>query len=113
MMPAPATLLMCVTEGWPESHLETGMTGEISTIGLGLAKNAFQVQGADASRSAAFRKPLRRGQVFRFLASPAGPGGHESLRQFPFPGKQEQLPGMRRAHDTSGHCQTLQQAAQE
>jgi hypothetical protein len=113
MMPTPATLLMCVTEGWLASHLETGMTDEISTIGLGLAKNAFQVQGADASGSAVFRKPLRRGQVLRFLASPAGPRGHESLRQFPFPGTQEQLPGMRRAHDTSGHCQTLQQAAQE
>jgi transposase len=42
--------------------------GEVSTIGLDLAKNVFQVHGADASGTVLFRKKLRRHQVLTFLA---------------------------------------------
>jgi transposase len=42
--------------------------GEISTIGLDLAKNVFQVHGADASGAVLFRKKLRRHQVLTFFA---------------------------------------------
>jgi transposase len=59
---------MCGKEGWLASPLETNMTSEICTIGLDLAKNIFQVHGADASGSAVFRKQLRRGQVLKFFA---------------------------------------------
>ena len=41
---------------------------EVLTIGLDLAKNVFQVHGADASGAVVFRKQLRRGQVLKFLA---------------------------------------------
>ena len=40
---------------------------EVRTIGLDLAKNVFQVHGADASGAAVFRKQLRRGQVLKFF----------------------------------------------
>jgi transposase len=42
--------------------------GEVSTIGLDLAKSVFQVHGADASGAVLFRKKLRRHQVLTFLA---------------------------------------------
>ncbi len=42
--------------------------GEVSTIGVDLAKNVFQVHGADASGTVLFRKKLRRHQVLTFLA---------------------------------------------
>ena len=41
---------------------------EITTIGLGLAKNVFQVHGADASGRAVLRKKLRRDQVLAFFS---------------------------------------------
>ena len=44
------------------------MTSEVCTIGLDLAKNAFQVHGADAAGAVVFRKQLRRGQVLKFFA---------------------------------------------
>ena len=40
---------------------------EITTIGLDLAKNVFQVHGADASGRAVLRKKLRRDQVLDFF----------------------------------------------
>jgi len=43
------------------------MTSEVCTIGLDLAKNAFQVHGADAAGAVVFRKQLRRGQVLKFF----------------------------------------------
>ena len=42
---------------------------EVRTIGLDLAKNVFQVHGADASGAVVFRKQLRRGQVLKFFGS--------------------------------------------
>lgn len=41
---------------------------EISTIGLDLAKNVFQVHGADATGAPTLRKKLRRDQVLPFFA---------------------------------------------
>ena len=43
--------------------------GEVSTIGLDLAKSVFQVHGADASGAVLFRKKLRRHQVLAFFAA--------------------------------------------
>ena len=46
---------------------------EIITVGRDLAKNVFQVHGADASGRAVLRKKLRRDQVLAFFSqcSPA------------------------------------------
>ena len=43
--------------------------GEVSTIGLDLAKSVFQAHGADASGAVIFRRKLRRDQVLAFFAS--------------------------------------------
>src|SRR5512136_2991065 len=41
----------------------------ITTIGLDIAKNVFQVHGIDAAERVVIRKQLRRGQVLKFFAS--------------------------------------------
>ncbi len=43
--------------------------GEVSTIGLDIAKHVFQAHGADRSGAVVFRKRLRRAQVLEFLAA--------------------------------------------
>ena len=40
---------------------------EVTTIGVDLAKNVFQVHGVDASGEVVIRKPLRRRQVMPFF----------------------------------------------
>ena len=42
--------------------------GEITTIGLDLAKHVFQVHGVDAEGATVLRKQLRRGQVLSFFS---------------------------------------------
>jgi len=42
---------------------------QITTIGLDIAKNVFQVHGIDAAEKAVVRKQLRRGQVLKFFSS--------------------------------------------
>jgi transposase len=44
-----------------------GIMSEVRTIGLDLAKNVFQVHGADETGTVVFRKQLRRGQVLKFF----------------------------------------------
>ena len=41
---------------------------QITTIGLDLAKNVFQVHGIDATGQAVVRKSLRRSQMLPFFA---------------------------------------------
>ena len=43
--------------------------GEVSTVGIDLAKSVFQVHGADASGGVVFRKKLRRDQVLPFFST--------------------------------------------
>src|ERR1700738_4675682 len=40
---------------------------QITTIGLDIAKNVFQVHGIDAAEKVVVRKQLRRGQVMKFF----------------------------------------------
>ncbi len=40
---------------------------EVTTIGIDLAKNVFQVHGVDASGKTVIRKQLRRRQVLAFF----------------------------------------------
>src|SRR5437660_5665717 len=42
---------------------------QITTIGLDIAKNVFQVHGIDAAEKVVVRKQFRRGQVLKFFAS--------------------------------------------
>ena len=41
---------------------------QVTTIGIDLAKNVFQVHGVDANEKVVFNKPLRRSQVLPFFA---------------------------------------------
>ena len=43
--------------------------GEVSIIGLDLAKNVFQAHGAAADGSVVFRRALSRAQVLEFIAA--------------------------------------------
>ncbi len=42
---------------------------KVTTIGIDLAKNVFQVHGADDNGQVVFRKQLRRGQLLEFFAN--------------------------------------------
>jgi transposase len=42
---------------------------QITTLGLDIAKNVFQVHGIDAAEKVVVRKQLRRGQVLKFFTS--------------------------------------------
>jgi transposase len=42
---------------------------QITTIGLDIAKNVFQVHGIDAKEKVVARKQLRRGKLIAFLRS--------------------------------------------
>ena len=54
---------------------------QVTTIGLDLAKNVFQVHGIDATEKVVVRKQLRRGQVIKFFEdSGAVPYRHGGLR---------------------------------
>lgn len=41
---------------------------KITTIGIGLAKNVFQIHGADARGKAVLRRQLKRAQMLAFFA---------------------------------------------
>jgi hypothetical protein len=74
-----------------ETLSEMGIMSEVRTIGLDLAKNVFQVHGADTSGAAVFRKQLRRAARagFEILWWPATvPGCDGSLRKIPFLGSE-------------------------
>ncbi len=43
--------------------------GDVTTIGLDIAKTSFQAHGADASGSVVFRKRLSRGRLLAFFAA--------------------------------------------
>jgi transposase len=43
--------------------------GDVTTIGLDIAKSVFQVHGADASGSVVFRKKLGRSRLLAFFAA--------------------------------------------
>jgi transposase len=49
--------------------LKEASVGEVSTIGLDLAKTVFQAHGADAAGAVVFRRKLRRDQLLGFFAA--------------------------------------------
>ena len=53
----------------------------VSTIGLDIAKNVFQVHGVDEAGEVVIRKQLRRSQVMPFFEKLAAlPGRYRGLR---------------------------------
>jgi transposase len=53
--------------------------GEVSTVGLHLAKIAFQAHGADASDRAVVHKTFRRPKALEFFGRLPPSGGHGGL----------------------------------
>ena len=43
--------------------------GEVTVVGLDIAKSVFQVHGVDAAGTIVIQRQIRRGQVLTFLAS--------------------------------------------
>src|SRR5271157_2666422 len=56
-------------EEWARKGLREASLSEVSTIGLDIAKQVFQVHGADASGHVLFRKRLTRGKLIEFFRS--------------------------------------------
>ena len=52
---------------------------QVTTIGLDIAKNVFQVHGIDAAEKVVVRKQLRRGQVMKFFEALPPCLGHGGL----------------------------------
>ena len=50
-----------------ESH-EGAVHMQVTTIGIDLAKNVFQVHGVDANDKVVFNRPLRGSRVLAFFA---------------------------------------------
>src|SRR5436853_4548220 len=50
------------------SHLTEPSMEQLTTIGLDIAKNVFQLHGVDAAGNVLLRKQLRRGDVLRFFS---------------------------------------------
>lgn len=62
----------CAMVAGVEAPLRRGASmGEVSIIGLDLAKNVFQAHGAGADGSVIFRRKLSRAQLLKFLAAQA------------------------------------------
>jgi transposase len=100
---------------------------ETSTIGLDLAKNVFQVHGADASGAVVFRKKLQRAQVLSFfsaqppctVAMEACGGSHHWAREISKLGHQVRLipptyvkPFVKRQKNDAADAEAICEAAQ-
>ena len=59
---------------------------QVTTIGLDIAKNVFQVHGIDAAEKVVVRKQLRRRKVLEFFKAASLPGRHGGLRHGPLLG---------------------------
>src|SRR5918998_2479847 len=64
----PPTASRCQSGGVEHTTAKEASVGEVSTIGLDLAKAVFQAHGADPSGAVVFRKKLRRGPLLAFFA---------------------------------------------
>src|SRR5262249_28555532 len=49
------------------NHMRGAVHMQVTTIGLDIAKNVFQVHGIDGDEKVVVRRQLRRGQVLRFF----------------------------------------------
>jgi hypothetical protein len=87
---------------------------EVTTIGLDIAKNVFQVHGIDASEKVVVRKQLRRSQILAFFrGTTAIAGWHGSLRDSPLLGARTDETRSSGAADAGEGREGLRQAQQE
>ena len=87
--------------------------GEVSAIGLDLAKNVFQLHGADASGATLFRKKLSRARLLDFLmAQPRCTVAMEACGGAHYWGRDRQARSCRAA-DRAGLRKAIREAAEE
>ena len=85
----------------------------ITTIGLDLAKNVFQVHGVDERGNVVLRKQLRRDQVRRSSHRRSLPRRHRSMRRRALLGRQAHRAGPPSEDDGAAVRQALRQDQQE
>lgn len=91
---------------------------QITTIGLDLAKQVFQVHGADAEGSPIFNRKLRRAEVLRFfeklppclVGMEACGGSHYWAREIAALGARDRGVRSRRALDPANLCEAVREA---
>ena len=83
---------------------------KVSIIGIDLAKHSFQLHGARADGSVAFRKKLSRGKVLEFLASAAQRGGDGGLRERSLLGPRDREAGARGQAGSTHICEAVREA---
>ena len=87
---------------------------QITTIGLDIAKNVFQVHGIDAAEKVVVRKQLRRSQVMAFFkALPPCLVGMEACATAHYWARELTKLGHRGAADAGEGREGLRQAQQE
>src|SRR6201988_1148221 len=87
---------------------------QITTIGLDIAKNVFQVHGIDAAEKVDVRKQLRRGQVMKFFtALPPCLVGMEACATAHYWARELTKLGHEVSFDASEGRESLRQAQQE
>ena len=85
----------------------------VTTIGLDLAKNVFQVHGADAKGRMVFKKRLSRSKVLSFFANlPPCLIGMEACGWCALLGTGTSSAGSRGPLDAAAICQTIRQTQQ-
>src|SRR5690242_5567445 len=109
----PPTASVCQGCGVEVATKEASV-GEVSIIGLDLAKNAFQAHGAASDGTVVFRRKLARSQVLKFFASrPVCHGGHGgSCRRAPLGACDRDL-GTSGQANCAGLCEAIREAAEE
>jgi len=87
---------------------------QISTIGLDLAKNVFQIHGADAEGAPIFNRKLRRAEVLRFFEKlPPCLVGFGGVRRFALLGARDRGARSRRALDSSSLCEAVRKTRKD
>ena len=85
---------------------------QVTTIGLDIAKNVFQVHEIDAAEKVVVRKQLRREPGARVLQDAAGlPGWHGSLRDGPLLGARTDEAWSSGATDAGEGCEGYELSA--
>src|SRR6266849_10311675 len=59
--------IACARMWFVENHETGAVPMQVTTIGLDVAKNVFQVHGVDASGAIVLRRRIRRGEMVRFF----------------------------------------------
>ena len=97
------------------NHLkEEAPMENVSIIGIDLAKNSFQLHGAQADGSVAFRKKLSRGKLLHFLASqPRCVVAMEACAQLSLLGPGDRKARPRREADPADLREAVRETAQE